>query len=694
MQKELVCIPLFNPRFSDTWLLPFALGSALMPSILHLSLWTTLSVLTLFIWYGLLHLRFFSRLGTGGLIATAVMLAGLVWFDYGTLIGRDAGTALAIQMVTLKLLEASSRRERVFVYVAGYCLLFCSFLFSQSMSAVLLCIPALVFLTAGLMETPMNQVLGLKRRIRLAGIMLLQATPFMLAGFLLFPRSEFARWNLPSDAVKAMTGFSGILSPGGFTQLAKSDAVAFRVQFYGAIPPRSVLYWRGRVLTLFDGAVWHGDEIPDELMRQDLHVVDAASHYTVTLEPHNQPWLFALDVPIVPPAAALLTSEHTIQSIRPVQAVMTYEGTSALTQQQLHRPGRAAMLRNLQLPSDENPRSLALAQEWRDLDEPMMIVEEALALFRKDFRYTLNPPAIKSFDQVDAFLFKTRSGFCEHYAGSFVFLMRAAGVPARVVTGYQGGEIDANTGIVTVRQAHAHAWAEVWMAERGWVRVDPVTVLPGSSVDSGTPAPPSPQLAADVPRSESSDAREDSLASRVEKVGRQPEAFEQGISHLQHNWNRYVLSYRERAQLRLLQRITDSKTEPLVLLTWYVMTLVVGAVMLGWWLGRRVGQAQDPYLQAWQIFQNKCARAGFKAEPTEGPQDYSERCMKFFPSHSREILTIRDAYIQLRYAKNPPSSIKRELDIAVRRFRPCATPPVRSPTADISQMQKRELSNR
>lgn len=667
----------FNQRFTGAWLLPLALGSALLPALIHLSATTALCVLSLFVWYGLQHLGNLSRPQTASLMVAAGLLAGLTWLDYGTLVGRDAGSALAIQMVALKLLEATRQRERVFLYLAGYCLLFCSFLFSQSLLTAVLFVPALLLLTAGLLESSTHGLTGW-RNMRYAGILLVQAMPFMLAGFLLFPRAEIARWNLPYDAVKAMTGFSGTLSPGSVSQLAKSDAVAFRVQFQGDAPPQSALYWRGRVLTLFDGATWHGDDMPEELMRQDLLPVGATSRYTVTLEPHNQVWLFALDVPMASPAAGLLSSEHTLQALRPVQAVMTYEAVSARDHLPLRQLGPAGFRRNLQLPSDENPRSLALAQQWRVLQDPARIVEEALALFRNDFRYSLNPPATKAFDQVDAFLFNNRVGFCEHYAGSFVFLMRAAGVPARVVTGYQGGEVDASSGLVTVRQAHAHAWAEVWMAERGWVRVDPVTVLPGSQVDRGTPAPPAPSQAAATSNAETPGPQQASASDRAAMAVEHQGALQRVFGRMQHGWNRHVLSYRERTQLRLLQRVTGTKPDPMVLLAWCAGALLAVAVLLRWWLGRSSSDWQDPLLRAWMAFQRKCARAGCEADPAEGPYDFSERCIRQFPSQTGEIRAIRDAYITQRYASLQSEASKRDLLLMVKRFRVNSDVPARS----------------
>jgi hypothetical protein len=330
------------------------------------------------------------------------------------------------------------------------------------------------------------------------------------------------------------------------------------------------------------------------------------------------------------------------------------------------------------VPRDENPRSLALAQQWRVLRDPALIVAQALDLFRKEYRYSLNPPPLQPFDQVDAFLFKTRTGFCEHYAGSFVFLMRAAGVPARIITGYQGGEVDASSGLVTVRQAHAHAWAEVWMAERGWVRVDPVTVLPDSRVDPGTPAPPASSQSAAGRNAETPDTQQPSATDRAATAVEHGGALQQIIARMQHDWNRHVLSYRERTQFRLLQRVTGIKPDPMVLLAWCAGALLAGAILLRCWLARSSHERQDPLLRAWLTFQNKCARAGCVADPAEGPYDFSERCMRQFPSQTGEIRAIRDAYITQRYASLQSASSNRDLLLLVKQFRVNSDVPAKS----------------
>lgn len=654
----------------DVWFPPLATGCAFLPSTIHLSAWTTFSVLLILSWKIILTWKPRPATGPGILLGLAILAAVSVWIDYGTIFGRNAGTALAMLMVALKLLEANSRREHVFLYLTGYCMVFCSLLFSQSLFSAMLCIPSLILLTAGLLDLPENDTQPARHRILYATRLLLQASPFMLIGFLLFPRADFAKWNLPRDAAKALTGFTGTMSPGSVTELAKSDAVTFRAQFRGTPPPQASLYWRGRVLTLFDGVSWHGDDFSNELFRDDPVEAGDVTRYTVTLEPHNQPWLFVLDIPVGLPSMGLLTAERTLQALQPVQGVLTYEATSTLEYLPPGRLGTTARRRALQLPEDENPRSLAVAREWGKLVDSSQIVEHALDFYRKDFRYSLTPPPLQSFDSVDAFLFKTKNGFCEHFAGSFVFLMRAAGIPSRVVTGYQGGEIDPATGIITVRQAHAHAWAEIWMDDRGWVRIDPVTVLERQRVESGTPVPPQAAPASSRETGQPTAQRPEQTSDRLSAERSAPTMIAMQLGRIEHFWNRHVLSYRERDQSSLLQKMTGPRPSAMALLIWCCVFLVACTVAVALWLGRGAGGGADPSQKAWRRFQQKCSRAGCVPNASEGPYDFSRRCIERFPSQEETIRAIRDIYVTQRYGNSKDLSALSVLKAHVRRFRP------------------------
>src|SRR5207247_709262 len=310
----------------------------------------------------------------------------------------------------------------------------------------------------------------------------------MLLLFFLFPRVQGPLWGMPQDAYSGVTGLSETMSPGSISSLSLSDAIAFRVKFETGPPSRAQLYWRGPVLSDFDGLAWRVG-LPQLRRNMSIEATGSPVDYEVTLEPHNRNWMFALEMPARLPPSARLTSEYLVISLTPIRSRIRYEMRSFPKFQAASGANPEDLALALRLPRGVNPRSLALAREWREsLADNSAIVRRAIEFFRGSrFEYTLQPPALGQ-NSVDEFLFDTKQGFCEHFASSFVFLMRAAGVPARVVTGYQGGDTNPVDGYMVVRQADAHAWAEVWLAENGWTRVDPTAAAVPVRIELGITA--------------------------------------------------------------------------------------------------------------------------------------------------------------------------------------------------------------
>jgi transglutaminase-like putative cysteine protease len=638
-----------------------ALGVTVLPALLHLPPWMWLAVVALSGWKATLLARCLNPPRTSLLLTLAALGIGVVWTANGNIFGRNAGTELAILMLGLKLIEGHSRREQVFLAVAGYALLFFSALFSQTLASALLIVLGLALLTALLCSRTPS--LPLRTRLTLALKLLGQAVPFMLVGFLLFPRAEFARWKLPEDAVRHLTGFSDRMSPGSVGKLAKSDAVAFRARFDETPPPQEALYWRGKVLWLYDGQSWKGDAQPEEY-EGALPSPATTVKYSMVLEPHDSTTLFALDLPVQVPSGTWLTAHRTLHAARPVQFAFALDLVSAPAAGDSTPLDPFSRRKWLQLPEDENPRSFALARAWAGQPADK-VVENALALFRRDFSYSLSAPRLRPYDQVDAFLFRTRTGFCEHFAGSFVFLMRAAGIPARVVVGYQGGEVDRTNRLVTVRQSHAHAWAEVWHAGQGWVRVDPVAVVPRDRVEAGTPAPP-PVPAANKTTQATPEAER--MRDRV----RQTWEEEPGVSWLasmEFAWQRHIINYRERTQQKWLARFIGAKPGPLTLLAiWgagFLLLLWLGIL----WLGRGGRDRRDAVHAIWNRFEALCARHGCAVQAGEGPGDYALRCAARFPHRRVAIMELRRHYLALRYGPAPREGESRLLAQLIGRLR-------------------------
>jgi len=568
------------------------------------------------------------------MVATASMG---IYMSFGTLFGRDAGVALLIVMLTLKLLEMASMRDAMIVVFLSYFVVLTNFLYSQTIPTAALMLLGVWVITAAMIG--LHWRAGARRYqdlLRLSGLMLAQATPIMLVLFLLFPRVQGPLWGLPRDAFGGITGLSDSMSPGTLSQLSLSDAVAFRVQFRDEMPKPNQLYWRGPVLWYFDGRSWHTGLSFDQTRPSYAPAGDAFT-YTVTLEPHDQRWLFALDLPAMLPPNARFTADYQILSNAPIRQRIRYEMTSHATYR-LGYEGLSAYERRraLQLPEGYNWRSRALAENIRKAAaNDREVLSQVLGMFRtQPFFYTLTPPLLGD-NPIDEFLFNTRSGFCEHYASAFTFLMRAAGIPARVVTGYQGGEVNPIGDYLIVRQADAHAWAEAWIEGQGWLRVDPTAAVSPLRVEAG--------IAAAVPAS-------DPLPLLVRGNAEWLRQLRFTWDSFANTWNQWVLGYNPERQYWLLSRVGLDRA------TWQTLTVILVAItaaitaLLGALLLHQLQRdKQDAAASIYTRFCRKLARKGARRGAAEGPADFAARAAQLLPQVAPQIRAISKAYIALRY---------------------------------------------
>lgn len=594
---------------------------------------------------------------------SAVLGVSAVFANYGTVFGREPGVSLLLVMVALKMIELRSQRDEWVLLLLGYFLLVTTFLFQQGIGSGVYMLAMAVLLTALLATLSDVRRPGLQRRHwRMAGVMMLQGLPLMLVLFVLFPRIDRPLWGASQAAGNALVGLSDSMSPGAFTNLTLSDEVAFRVDFKGERPPLSKLYWRGPVFWRYDGQQWRrgGPRGPRRLAFSDLsEPVD----YTVTLEPHDRLWIFALDIPGDIPDSSYFTSDYRIETERPVKERRVYQMRSWLNYRIDVEPRAEDLKLALALPPNRHPRARALAAQWREKfgDDGLGIVNAALRQFREQpFRYTLSPPLLR-IDPVDQFLFDTRAGFCEHYASSFVVLMRAAGVPARVVTGYQGGVWNKLGGYFIVRQADAHAWAEVWLPKLGWLRVDPTAAVAPERIERG--------IAAAI----SSEQGVLAAMAQVEESGGWQYQLALAWDAVHTSWSRWVVGYNAKRQRSLLENWGMNDVSPTELAR--DMVIVVGVLLAIFALlmfQRRPGATLAPAQRPWLRFSRRLANAGLPRGEHEGPLDFGRRAAAKFPASADQINAIVRDYAALRYGLEESDSNDRlaRLRHAVRRFRP------------------------
>ena len=635
------------------WLLA-SLALAIAPHLAHLPVWVGPLCVGLGIWRVAVERGITPWPRKALVVALTLGCTAGILFEYRTLLGRDAGVTLLVTMIALKLMEMRTPRDTLVTVFLAYFLVSAGFLYSQSIPMALYLL-GVVWLTTTTMigyHDP-NGGLAARLRLKLAGTLLLQAVPLMLVLFVLFPRIP-PIWALPEDAHAGLTGLSDSMRPGEISQLIQSSEVAFRVQFDRAPPPASARYWRGPVLWDYDGQTWSA-RTPAAGTAPPVQPRGEPVRYLLTLEPHNQRWLFALDLPAAAPADSRIQADMQMLANAPVRQRMRYRLTS-YPDSRLDDPLDAATRqRALALPARANPRTRTLAERWRAEEaDGARIVERALRLFREQsFFYTLNPPRLGAH-AMDDFLFGSRRGFCEHYASAFVTLMRAAGLPARVVTGYQGGAPNPLGDYWIVRQSDAHAWSEVWLDGRGWVRVDPTAAVSPDRVEQG--------IAAALP------AAELPLAlSRLDLGWLQAARMRWDL--VNNRWNQWVLGYGQEGQRSLLAGLHPW------LARWegMITALASGIVLLlaglaAWSLRHGLRRDRDPALAAYRRFCTRLARRGLARAAHEGPQDYAARVLRARPDLAPAVMAITRDYIDLRYGRTPGQLAR--LRRAVRVFRP------------------------
>lgn len=640
-----------------------SLSAVILPHLAHLPIWSPLLYATLAAWryvHQRYHLPLPNRL-IQVLLLLALIVATLATFR--TLFGRDAGVTFLVGLMGMKLMELKTRRDAMLLLFLSYFLIITNFLYSQSMFLAAYMLAVMLLISATLVSlADAHQTLSPTRRITLSAALVGQGIPLMIALFLFFPRIDGPVWGLPEDAHASRSGLDDTMSPGNISELSLSDEVAFRVAFDGPIPPSEQLYWRGPVLWWFDGQTWKN------LFQSIQGSVDPVFfgdpvRYTITLEPHNKRWLFALELPEAAPKSILSfrTVDDQLHAKFPVSQLARYQLVSYPDYHALSL-NLAQRRMALRVPPDQHPQARALAARWRaeENDDAEAIARRALAYFRAEpFVYTLQPPRLLG-DTVDEFLFSTRKGFCEHYASAFTILMRAAGIPARVVTGYQGGEVNPLGDYLIVRQRDAHAWSEIWLRDRGWVRVDPTSAVSPSRIEQGIDTALPPQfttLGFELSR--------DSLLARWQKNLRNR------WDALNNGWNQWVLGYGSERQREFMQSLGIPEADYRHLGT--AMLTVVGGMLLAmavWLFQHRAIRPRDPVRRHYLRLCAKLARRGLARHGGEGPLDHARRVGEARPDLRAPLLAIIRFYLQLRYHVPATRDQTRLFARQVSRFRP------------------------
>jgi transglutaminase-like putative cysteine protease len=592
-----------------------------------------------------------------------------VLFQYRTLNGVEAGSALLVVMVALKFLESHTQRDQLVLIMIAYFLMFASVLTERGpLTAAYLVLLVWVTTVALLQLGRRGPLLPSRVTVRLAGRLLLHALPVMVLLFVLFPRLPGPLWAIPGSTSSGASGLSDTMSPGDITDLGLSDEVAFRVEFKSRPPRAGDLYWRGPSMTHFNGRTWsmlqggrRGERVADSIEYRG-----EPTHYRVMLEPNGRNWAFALEMPAdwTGERNLRMGSDYQLGTFfgGPSTRRIDYEVTSFIdySAREPLTEGERNLFRTL--PEGSSPRARTLAASWLgDQPSPQQIIDRAMDYLRSQpFQYTLTPPALGA-QPVDEFLFETREGFCEHYASALTVLLRAAGLPARVVTGYQGGELNGIGNYYIIRQSDAHAWTEVWLEDRGWIRVDGVAAVAPERVAVGYAG--------------WSEARDTVAGAVLRNSWLRQAALLWDAANTR--WHAWVVGYGPELQRGLLESFGIGnlrRAQRWAVLLGLAVAGTVGLLLalslyLSWRQRRRAHV--DAAARYFAAFARRLTQLRVPPRaPGEGPQAYAARAAALLPQAAADIATIAALYLRARYEPDPEHTALAQLRARVAKFRP------------------------
>ena len=592
--------------------------------------------------------------GKAGLILLGV---AALWVGLGWQFTVNSAVALFIVSISLKLYEVRFLRD---VYAYTLLLLYftgTAFLFDQSLQVLVYLFSCLVIIFYLLLRAnTVGASLTTLARIKRTGKILLQAVPVMVVLFLFFPRIA-PLWSVPLNSGQARTGISDSMAPGDISELAQSDELAFRAEFVSDIPEKKQLYWRGLVLDQFDGRVWSSSEVQPyapigRVLDVRLEEKVSEQAYKVVIEPTEKRWAFTLDDSVPASNNIELSPEGLIRFRQNVfqptlyQADIRSDGisnsTGALSDQTLKR--------YLSIPKSTNPQAQKLAKDfWEEASgEVELFLKKLLERFHTEpYVYTLRPPA-SGEHSIDDFLFNNRKGFCAHYAGSLAFMTRSVGVPSRIIVGYQGGELSQDGSYLVIHQYDAHAWVEVWLKEKGWVRVDPTSYVSPARIEAGI---------RDAVKEEGSFLEKNAFsASRFAHIG-VISWLRWQLDAVNYNWQKWVVGYNEDLQSNLLLQWFNDDS---LLFMASALVALSAIVFVGLFLWNYYTTRKKPQSEAVKLYDRFCAvlaKMGIERLSHEGPEDFAVRAIKLFPAGASVIQHITKSFVSLQYRLPPDSEI-------------------------------------
>ena len=658
-------LPVLSRDKTDTLLLLAACLLVLIPHVGHVSWWVNAGCAVLLLWRSWLTLTGKRLPPSWILLPVSIVMMGGVYLTHKTFFGKEAGVTMLVLLLTCKLLEMHAKRDLFVVIFLSFFLLLTSFFYQQTIGAAIMTLLAItLLLTAQLSFQYTNLVPSLMQRLKLGASILAMAIPLTIVSFFLFPRIQGPLWGLPSDAQSGRTGLSDTMSPGMIGELALSEEIAFRVKFDKNTPDKSQMYWRGLVMNQFDGRSWTRGKSTATSDRDSSEFMGPAFHQEIILEPTRQRWLFALDLAMSPPSLdnngkTNMSTQIELRGADIVDQRLRYQVNSSTTYRLQPHLSLMDVSDSLEIPPGYNPRTLMMAadlrQRFRDDQE---LINQVLQFFRREqFVYTLEPP-ILGINSVDDFLFQSKAGFCEHYASAFVVLMRAADIPARVVTGYQGGTQNTVDGQWEIRQSDAHAWAEVWIKDKGWIRVDPTAAVAPERVMQN--------IGTAIPKRGIAGLMQMALGENAWL-----KTIHMQWSAINNHWNQWVLNYNQKSQRNLLSSfgIQDLDWAKISMLFFVCGATILSLIALPLMRNKLTFSPLD---RVYFSFCKKMAKHTAARTIDEGPHAYMLRLKTVLPENefiiAKQFLSL---YSAARYGKTtvPENMLVRRLKTLLAQCR-------------------------
>jgi len=644
------------PRDSrDTLFLLLVITAVVLPQVVHLPLWCSGLVAGVLVWRGMLAWKSQPLPSRWWLLTLLAVTVAATFATHKTILGRDAGVTLLVILLALKTLELRAQRDAFVVFFLGFFCMLSNFLFSQSLLTAFAMLVALMGLLTALVNAHMP--VGkppLMAAAKIAGKMALLGAPIMVVLFMLFPRLA-PLWGTPGGPLQGKSGLSANMRVGTIANLALDDSIAMRIKFEDKPPAARDVYLRGPVLSAFDGREWLPSK--SQSATANLRVNGQPFNYEVTLEPNNQPWLFALDAAVTAPAPTgyelRMTPDLQWLTNRPITELVRYKAQS-YTQFSYGPEKPDLSLQNyVNLPVGYNPRTLQLAADIRrdvrfaQADAATLATEVMQKLRTGGYEYTL-APGVYGDNTADEFWFDRKAGFCEHIASAFVVLMRAMDVPARIVTGYQGGEFNEVDGYWVVRQSDAHAWAEIWLAGSqdgskvgSWVRVDPTSAVAPQRIDSLQ------RLTA--PSGAFGGVMANLWTSTLGGNGYNPWHQLRAVWDAVNNtWNQKILNYSEATQLNVLKNLGFSSPS-WADLSYVLIAIIVSVSLLGiaWTVWDK--RQHDPWLRLLSSVRARLEKTGLTSQASISPRELARISVNHFGESAKPLAAWLIQLEEIRY---------------------------------------------